>query len=158
MEGNVKGNARIYIAIATFYPIVGGAEKQALAQGRSLRERGYAATIITFRHKRAWPRHALIEGVPVIRVAGALLGGREKLPRTLQKVLYAMAMVVMGWSLWRERAYFDLLHVYQLTLLTLPTALVCALTGTPLIIAVRGARFREETNIAEERLTRCWST
>jgi glycosyltransferase involved in cell wall biosynthesis len=139
MEGKVKGNPRIYIAIATFHPLVGGAERQALAQGRSLRERGYVATIITFRHNRAWPRHEVIEGVPVIRVAGALLGGREKLPRTLQKMLYVLALVVMGWSLWQERFYFDLLHVYQLTLLTLPTALVCRITGKPMIIAVRGA-------------------
>lgn len=71
---------RVYIVIGTFHPIVGGAERQALALGRSLRERGYAATILTFRQKRAWKAYEVIEGVPVIRVAGTLLGGREKLP------------------------------------------------------------------------------
>ncbi|MFL5624908.1 MAG: glycosyltransferase family 4 protein, partial [Ktedonobacteraceae bacterium] len=112
---------------------------QALAQGRSLCERGYAATIVTFRHDRAWPLHEVIEGVPVIRVAGVLLGGREKLPRVLQKVFYLLAMVVMGWTLWRQRFYYDILHVYQLTLLTLPTALVCRVIGKSMIIAVRCA-------------------
>jgi glycosyltransferase involved in cell wall biosynthesis len=128
---------RIYIAIATFHPLVGGAERQALLQGRGLRKRGYEATIITFHHDKTWPSRELIEGVPVMRVAGMLLGGREKLPRLLQKLLYLMALVVMGWALWRYRRCYDILHVYQLTLLTLPTALVCRLTGKPMVIGVR---------------------
>jgi glycosyltransferase involved in cell wall biosynthesis len=135
----VVSNPRIYIAIATFHPLVGGAEKQALLQGRSLRKRDYAATIITFRHDTAWLPLEVIEGVPIIRVAGPLLGGREKLPRFLQKLLYLMALVVMGWVLWRHRQRYDVLHVYQLTLLTLPAAMVCRFTGKPMIIAVRSA-------------------
>ncbi len=132
-------NPHIYITIGTFHPVVGGAEKQALMQGRSLRERGYAATIITFHHNRAWPAHEVIEGVPVIRVAGTFLCRREKLPRFLQKLLYPVALVVMGLTLWQHRRYYDILHVYQLTLLALPTALVCRLTGKPMVIAVRTA-------------------
>ncbi len=132
-------NPRIYIAISNFLPLVGGAEKQALAQGRSLRERGYEATIITLRHDRKWPQHEVIEGVPVIRVAGMLLGGRERLPGLLRKLLYLMALLVMGWTLWQHRRHYDILHVYQLKLLALPTALVCYLTNKPIIIAVRSA-------------------
>ena len=42
---------RISSAIITFLPRVGGAEKQALAHGRSLRERGFERPILiaTFR-------------------------------------------------------------------------------------------------------------
>src|SRR3954468_20184638 len=130
---------RIYIAISTFLPLVGGAENQALAQGRSLRERGYEATIITLRHDRKWPQHEVIEGVPVMRVAGMLLGNRERLPGLLRKLLYLMAMLVMGWTLWQHRQRYDILHVYQLNLLALPTAFVCYLTNKPMIIAVRSA-------------------
>ena len=130
---------RIYIVIATFHPLVGGTERQALLQGSSLRKRGYETTIITFQHDRTWPSRELVEGVPVIRVAGMLLGGREKLPRLLQKLLYLMAMVAMGWTLWRYRRCYDILHVYALTLLTLPTALVCRLTGKPMVVGVRCA-------------------
>jgi glycosyltransferase involved in cell wall biosynthesis len=132
-------NPRIYIAISIFLPSVGGAENQALAQGRSLRERGYEATIITLRHDRKWPQHEVIEGVPVMRVAGMLLGNRERLPGLLRKLLYLMAMLVMGWTLWQHRRRYDILHVYQLNLLALPTALVCYLTNKPMIIAVRSA-------------------
>ena len=132
-------NPRIYIAIPTFLPSVGGAEKQALAQGRSLHERGYEATIITLRHDRKWPQHEVIEGVPVIRVAGRLLGDRERLPALLRKLLYVMALLVLGWILWQHRRRYDVLHVYKLNLMALPTACVCYLTNKPMIIAVRSA-------------------
>jgi len=137
---------RIYIVTATFLPSVGGAEKQAFAQSHSLRERGYEITVVTFRRKRTWQRHELIEGVPVIRVAGMLLEGREKLPRPLQKLAYLLAMLVMGWTLWRYRQRYDILHVYQLGLLTLPAALVCRLTGKRMLVAVRTAGSGEATS------------
>ncbi len=138
-EEKVASTLRIYIVIATFHPLVGGAETQALAQCRSLRERGYEATIITFRNDRAWLQREVIEGVPVIRVAGTLLGRREKLPRLLQRLLYLLALIVMSWTLWRHRTHYDIAHVYHLGLLALSSALACRLTGKPLIIAVRGA-------------------
>ena len=130
---------RIYIVIATFLPSVGGAEKQAFAQSCSLRERGYETTVVTFRHNRAWPQCELIEGVPVIRVAGTILGGREKLPGLLQKLSYLMAILVMGWTLWRQRQHYDVLHVYQLSLLTVLAALLCRLASKPMLVAVRSA-------------------
>jgi glycosyltransferase involved in cell wall biosynthesis len=135
----LKAHPRIYIVTPTFLPSVGGAEKQAFAQSHSLRERGYETTIVTFRRKRTWLRHELIEGVPVIRVAGMLLEGREKLPRPLQKLLYLVAMLVMGWTLWRRRQRYDILHVYKLSVLTLPVALVCRLAGKRMLVAVRSA-------------------
>jgi glycosyltransferase involved in cell wall biosynthesis len=130
-------NPRIFIVTATFLPAVGGIEKQAFAHGRSLRERGYGATIITFRHHKAWPRREMIEGVPVIRVAGVLLEGRWKLPRPLQKLAYLLAMLVMGWTLWRYRKRYDVLHVYKLTFLASLAALVCRLTSKPMLVSVR---------------------
>lgn len=130
---------RVYVVIGTFQPIVGGAEKQAFIQARSLRERGYAATVMTFRHNKAWPSYEVIEGIPVIRVAGSLLGDRKKLPRLLQKAFYVLALVVMAWRLWQQRQCYNILHVYQLSLLAWPTALVCWLTGKAIVISVRGA-------------------
>lgn len=139
-------NPRIYIVISTFFPLIGGAEMQALAQGANLRKRGYEATIITFRHDRHWQSCEVISGVPIIRVAGMLLGSREKLPRLLQKLLFLMALVVMGWTLWRNRRHYDILHLYQLSSLALPCALVSRLTDKPIIIAVRSAASDKTTN------------
>ena len=128
---------RIYVVMGTFYPIVGGAEKQAFTQSRALREKGYAATVVTFRHDNAWSPREVMDGVPVIRVAGTLLAGRGRLPQPLQKALYLVALAVMGWTLWRHRRYYDVLHVQQLNLLALPIALVCRLTGKPVVIVVQ---------------------
>jgi glycosyltransferase involved in cell wall biosynthesis len=133
----LAGNLRIYIAISNFLPLVGGAEKQALAQARSLRERGYETTIITLRHDKVWPRREMIDSVPVIRVAGILLADRERLPQLLKKLVYLMGLLVLGWTLWHHRRRYDILHVYQLNLLALPTALACRLSNKPMIIAVR---------------------
>jgi glycosyltransferase involved in cell wall biosynthesis len=133
----VEKKPRIYVAIATFYPIVGGAEKQALMQSRVLRERGYEATIITFRHEKNWLPREVMDGVPVIRVAGALLAGRARLPRSLQKLFYLVALVVMGWTLWRHRQRYDVLHVQQLNLLSLPAALACRLAHKPMVVVVQ---------------------
>ena len=132
-------NPRIYIAISTFHPLVGGAEKQALLQGSSLRKRGYEATVITFRHNTNWPERETVAGVPIIRIAGRLLGQRGRLPRIVQKVLYVVAMIAMGLTLWRHRHHYDILHVYQLTLLTLPAALACRLAGKALVVSIRCA-------------------
>jgi len=132
-------NPRIYITIPTFHPLVGGSETQTLAQARNLRERGYAATVITFRHNKMWLSDEVIQGVPVIRIAGALLGGREKLPRPIQRLLYGLALLVLGWTLWRQRQCYDVLHVCQLSLTVLPAAIVCWLTGKPMLIVLVSA-------------------
>lgn len=147
---------RIYIAVATFYPIVGGIEKQALIQSQKLCERGYTTTIVTFRHNRTWLPYEVIDGVSVMRVAGMLLGGREKLPRFLQKLLYLLALGIMGWTLWRGRRNYDVLHVYQLNLFALPPALVCRVTGKPMIIAVRCTDSIESAKFQNKVVTASW--
>lgn len=130
-------NPRIYIAIATFHPLIGGAEKQALMQGRSLRARGIEATVLTFHHESSWPKHEEIDGVPVIRVGGSVLHNRRQLPRPLQKILYLVAMIIMGWSVWRHRQHFDILHVYQLNIIALPTAFACWIARKAMVVAIR---------------------
>jgi glycosyltransferase involved in cell wall biosynthesis len=137
---------RVYIAIAQFHPWVGGAEKQALAQGRGLRARGYEATVLTLRHKRAWPVHETVEGVPVIRVGGWLAGDRERLPGPLRKLAYLAGMASVGWTLWRHRRRYDVVHVYQLNLLALLAALACQLASKPILVSVRSAGAEQSTS------------
>ncbi len=130
-------NLRIYMAVAILHPSVGGIQKQALLLSRSICEKGYHVTIITLRYDRAWPAREEIEGISVIRVAGGLLGGRERLPRPFQKLAYLMAMIVLGWTFWQHRQRYDILHVYQFNLLALVSGMVCLVTGKPMIVAVR---------------------
>ncbi len=130
---------RIYMVIGTFHPLIGGTEMQALILCRTLRERGHEATILTFSHDRTWPSRDTIENVPVIRVASLLLGNREGKPMRLQRILYMLALIIMGWTLWRHRHNYDILHLCQFSVLTLPAALTCRLARKPLLVSVRSA-------------------
>ncbi len=130
---------RIYIAVASFYPSVGGIQQQALIQSHMLHKRGYHVSIVTFRHRKEWLPYEIVDGVPVMRIAGTFLVEREKRPRIVQKICYFIAMLVMGWTLWRHRQHCDLLHVHQLNLLALPAACACRLTGIPMVVVVHCA-------------------
>jgi glycosyltransferase involved in cell wall biosynthesis len=125
---------RIYIAIPTFHPLVGGAETQTLAQAQRLVENGYQIQIVTFHHKHIWPSRETIQGVPVMRVAGLFLGRRATMPRLLQQCMYLIAMFVMSWTLWHHRKKYDILQVCQLGSLCLPLAAVCRLACKPMTI------------------------
>lgn len=130
---------RIYVAITTFFPLVGGAETQTHAQCKRLREQGYEATIVTFRHNKSWLPYEVIEGVPVRRIAGLLLGNREKLPRLLQRLLYLLAMLQLTWMLWLHRKHYDVLQVCQFNLLVMPLAVLCRFAHKPMAIIVISA-------------------
>ncbi len=127
----------ILIVIGTFYPLSGGAEKQALQQCLTLRQRGFETAVVTFRHDNEWPAYEEIKGVPVTRVAGPLLGRRGKLPGSIRSALYALALATLAWKLWRRRRSYDLMHVYCLNMIALPTALACYFARRPMVIAVR---------------------
>ncbi|GLV57021.1 hypothetical protein KDH_38590 [Dictyobacter sp. S3.2.2.5] len=140
---------RICIAITTFYPYVGGAETQTLAQCQRLIESGYQTQVITFRHKHTWPLTDTLKGVPVRRIAGSLLGKRDNLPRIVQRLLYFLAMFVMARTIWRERNNFDVLQVCQFSLLVLPLAVVCYFAKKPMTIIVISAGGEKPTKTNE---------
>lgn len=136
-NGSVMSKPRIYLVIDTFLPLVGGAEKQAFLQGKYLREQGFAATIITMRYERNWPSSECLDGVPVLRIAGKILSWRAHAPGILRRFCYMLALFVLGWQLWQKRDEYDIVHVFQLTLFTLPALLVCRLAHKHMIVAVR---------------------
>jgi glycosyltransferase involved in cell wall biosynthesis len=129
--------ARVYIAPETFLPLVGGSERQAFLQSKYLRAQGIEASIITLHFQRDCPAYEVLEGVPVLRVAGRILAWHDYLPGTLRRLCYLWALLVLGWQLWRRRHCYDLLHVFQLSPFTLPALLVCRLARKPLLIAMR---------------------
>lgn len=136
---------RIYIAITTFYPYVGGAETQTLAQSQRLLEAGHKVQVVTFRHKHTWAPRETVKGVPVTRLAGLLLGRRDKLPRPMQQLLYLLSMLIMSWTIWQQRNQFDVLQVCQFSLLVLPLAIVCRLARKPMTIVVISAGAEKAT-------------
>ena len=136
---------RIYVAITTFFPLIGGAETQTHAQCTLLHEKGIDATIVTFRHEKEWARYEVIGDVPVMRIAGLLLSRRKMLPRLLQRLLYALAMLEMSLTIWHHRKRFDVLQVCQFNLLVLPLAIVCRIAHKPMTIVVISAGAGKQT-------------
>ena len=136
---------RIYVAITTFFPLIGGAETQTHAQCKLLCEKGIDATIVTFRHDKDWAPFEVIEGVPVMRIAGFFLGRRKLLPRLVQRLLYLFAMLEMSFTIWHHRKRFDVLQVCQFNLLVLPLAFVCRIAHKPMTIIVISAGAGKQT-------------
>lgn len=136
---------RIYVAITHFVPLIGGAETQTHAQCKLLREKGFEVTVVTFRHHKDWAQFEVIGGVPVIRIAGLLLGRRNILPRLLQRLLYLLAMLQMSLTIWFHRNRFDVLQICQFNLLVLPLALLCRIAHKPMTIVVISAGAGKQT-------------
>ena len=130
-------NLRVYIAIETFFPLVGGSEKQAFQQGKYLRGQGIEATILTMHFQASCPGYECLEGLPVWRVAGRVLTWHSRLSGVLRRFCYLFALLVLGWRLWSHRHKYDIVHVFQLTLFTLPALAVCRLARKPLVIGMR---------------------
>lgn len=151
-------NIRVYIAIETFFPLVGGSEKQAFLQSKYLLAQGIEPTIITLRFLRDWPECEDLEGVSVLRVAGRVLAWYAHLPRPLRRACYLLALLTMGWQLWRQRHKYDVLHVFQLTIFTLPALVACRLAHKPLIIAMRcDSTQLEGARPEQRRYRRVWA-
>ncbi len=129
---------RIYLVLETFLPLIGGVEMQTLAQARVLKARGYEVKILTFRHNAAWMPNEVIDGVPVVRVAGLLLGHRERLPRPLKRFFYFLALFVMAWTVWQQRHHYDVLQLCKFSVMVIPLSLVCRLARKPLVVLVIG--------------------
>jgi glycosyltransferase involved in cell wall biosynthesis len=129
---------RICFVSESFYPYIGGMESQARLHIRGLHRRGYATTILTLRHQRAWPIHEELDGAAVVRVAGTLLDLRARLPRFARRPLYLLSVVLLAQTLWRYRHQYDLVHVYQLTIVATFSALVCLLARKRMVVGVRG--------------------
>lgn len=128
---------RVYLAPETFFPLVGGSERQALLQSAYLRAQGIEVTVITMHLRRESLAAEVLEGVPILRVGGRILAWRARVPGILRRVCYLLALCALGWRLWRDRHAYDILHVFQLSLFTLPALVVCRLARKPLLVSMR---------------------
>lgn len=144
----MSNRPRVYTVVGTFLPIKGGVETQTFAQAHGLRKLGHEVTIVTFRHKSAWLSRDVIEGVPVIRVGGKLLEKRERLPRLLKRFIYFLAILALAWTMWRQRQHYDIVQVCKFGTLMIPLALVCRLTGKPLVVVVLGMNLQAASTSA----------
>jgi len=101
---------RVLMVISQFYPMIGGAEKQAQLLATKLMERGVSVDIVTGWWKFGTARKERIDGIQVFRnfACWGMLG--IKGIRTLGALIYMMSLSLF--LLLHKRRY-DLIHVHQ---------------------------------------------
>ena len=114
------------MVIAQFYPIVGGAEKQAQLLAMKLREKGVNVKVVTGWWRFNTPRREIIDGVHVFRNFSCWGMFGIKGLRFLGGLIY---MFSLGIYLVIHRRDYDIIHVHQ----ALYPAFVCALCGKELL-------------------------
>jgi glycosyltransferase involved in cell wall biosynthesis len=129
----VGNRLRICMIAFMFAPLVGGAEVRAEKQARQLLALGHEVIIVTLRHNKQWKRTEVLDGLPIVRVGG--LYNREGILR-IGRLGHLPIDLLMLLTLWRLRHSYDLVHSLQLSTLAGMAALVCKLTGKPLVISV----------------------
>ncbi len=120
------------MVISSFYPQIGGAEKQAFLLARALPKFGVEATILT----RRWPgtpQRENLKGVNVIRV-----GFHHR-----NKIGSALSAGVWLWFCWKNSLFFDVYHAHQPFSSALVAGITGRLTGKPTICKIPGTASAE---------------
>ena len=126
------GPVRVMMIVERLYAL-GGAQQQALRLSRALEEHGVRSSIVTGRWRRAEPRRAELEGVPVTAVFTAFKGFHVKGLRKFGVYLY---MVNLFLHLLLRRREFDVIHVHSATVSALVAAFAGRKLGKPVVMKV----------------------
>jgi glycosyltransferase involved in cell wall biosynthesis len=135
---------RVTMILQSYYPRIGGAERQVAALAPLLRERGVEVSVITRRYAGFAPFETL-GGVPVYRVATP----GPKPVASLAFTLGALPLIA--------RLKPDVIHAHEL-LSPATTALAAkALFGTPLAVKIlRGGTLGDVAKVKKRRNARAW--
>jgi len=114
------------MVISQFYPIIGGAEKQAQLLARKLTEKGIQVEVVTGQWKLKTPRKEIIDGVRIFRNFSfwGVLGIKG-----LRPVAALIYMATLGIYLIVHRRKYDIVHVHQV----LYPAFIAVLVGKSIL-------------------------
>ncbi len=126
------------MTIGQFYPIIGGSERQCLKLSRELVRLGHSVTVVTLWIDRSTPKHQIIDGVRIYRVAYPVqrfLGGKVGLGFLAPFFLFA--------ELLEYSKMADVVHVHQAHWPAFVAAIVAKIRNKPLVskLANAGERF-----------------
>lgn len=121
----------------TFYPAIGGAEKQALELSRALVSRGVKVTVVTRRIEGA-PAEEIMDGVKVLRLAVAGSGVPDSL----------LFMVKSFFYLLRNAAKYDVVHVHLASSAAVAAVLAGRITGGKTVITMGGGIGADEITLS----------
>lgn len=117
----------------TFYPAIGGAEKQALELSRALAARGVKVTVVTRRIEGA-PAEEIMDGVSVKRLEIAGSGAADSFSFMVKSFFYLL----------RHAAEYDVVHVHLASSPAVAAVLAGRLTGKRTVIKLGGGKGVDE--------------
>ncbi|MBN1993491.1 MAG: glycosyltransferase family 4 protein [Anaerolineae bacterium] len=121
---------RVVMVISSFFPIIGGTEKQAQALSMHLLKRGVEVCILT-RQYPGLSKYQVLDGLPIYRL---LVWGCNN--NYISTLMFTGGVIV--WLIWHARLY-DVVHAHQ-TLSPAMAALIAKLcTRKPVLIKVAGS-------------------
>ena len=123
------GRTRVVMVSASFWPAVGGAERQALELSRALIERGAEVLVLT-RRVGAEPSRGAVHGVPVRRLRVLGTGALDSLSFLLGS---------LGWLL-KHADGFDAIHAHLAGSPALAAAAAGRCLGKPVLVKLGGGR------------------
>ena len=106
----IDSKVKVLMVISQFYPIIGGAEKQAQLLAQKLIKKGIDVNIVTGRWKFGTAREDRIEGIQVFRNFAFWGMFGIKGIRTMGALIYMMSL---GLFLLLHKKRYDLIHVHQ---------------------------------------------
>lgn len=124
-----KPRTRVIMVSAGFWPVVGGAERQALELSRELRARGTDVSVLT-RRVGSTPSRDQIHGVPVRRLRVFGTGALDSL---------SFLFAALGWLL-KHAGEYDAIHAHLAGSPALAAALAGGFLGKPVLVKLGGGR------------------
>ncbi|MGA2318546.1 MAG: glycosyltransferase, partial [Thermodesulfobacteriota bacterium] len=112
---------KVLMVISQFYPMIGGAEKQAQILARKLIERGVTVDIVTGWWKSGTARKEKIDGIQVFRNFACWGMFGIKRIRTMGALIYMMSLSLF---LIRRKKRYDLIHIHQVLYPAFVSALI----------------------------------
>ena len=121
----------------TFYPAIGGSEKQALELSRALSARGVKVSVLTRRIENA-PARETMDGVAVRRLETFGSGAVDSVVFLLKSFIYLLA----------NAADYDVVHVHLASSPAVAATLASMLTGKKAVIKLGGGRGVDEITLS----------
>jgi glycosyltransferase involved in cell wall biosynthesis len=115
---------RILMLIDQFYPVLGGAEKQALRLSKELIKRGYNISVLTRQSDKSYPPEEIHEGVKITRLPYSGTTGEDKLKSTIP---------AFRWLI-KNKDCYDLVHCHGNNPLEWAAIAAKKFTGRPYIV------------------------
>lgn len=117
----IDSKIKVLMVISQFYPIIGGAEKQAQLLAQKLIEKGFDVNIVTGRWKFGTARKERINGIPIFRNFSFWGMFGIKGIRTMGAFIYMMSL---GLFLFHNKKRYDLIHIHQVLYPAFVSALI----------------------------------